>query len=127
MPKILRLPGFIDIHVHLRDPGQTNKEDFYTGTCAAIAGGVTSVFDMPNNLEPIFSIEALEKKEREAREKAVCDYGLYFGTDGKNTELFEKVARRVVGLKLYLSLTTGKYVVGNPDLVSLIFKKWPKK
>ena len=48
MGKLLRLPGLIDIHVHLRDPGQTHKEDFLTGTSAALAGGVTTVFDMPN-------------------------------------------------------------------------------
>jgi dihydroorotase len=58
----LILPGLIDPHVHLRDPGQTEKEVFYTGTSAALAGGVTTVFDMPNNLEPIFTYEKLLEK-----------------------------------------------------------------
>ncbi len=126
MAKIIRLPGLIDIHVHLRDPGQTYKEDFYTGTCAALAGGVTAVFDMPNNITPVFSSETLEEKINVARQKAVCDFGVYFGTDGKNTDEFEKVADKVVGLKVYLSQTTGKYVISDEDLIKNVFKAWPK-
>src|SRR3989344_6102216 len=105
MAHLLRLPGLIDIHVHLRDPGQTNKEDFYTGTCAALAGGVTTVLDMPNNARPIFSLPDLVEKEKIAKVKAVCDWGIYFGSDGKNIQEFEKVKDRAAGLKLYLSHT----------------------
>lgn len=126
MNKLLRLPGLIDIHVHLRDPGQTYKEDFYTGTCAALAGGVTTVFDMPNNLEPIFTYKKLLEKIRIARQKAVCDYGLFLGTDGNNLEEFEKVEGLVVGLKIYLNLTTGQLLVEDDDLIENIFQKWPK-
>src|SRR3989344_7458033 len=125
--KLIRLPGLIDMHVHLRDPGETQKEDFYTGTSAALAGGITTVFDMPNNIEPIFTEKALEVKLRVAKSKAVCDWGLYFGTDGKNTHLFDKIAEKVVGLKLYLNLTTGKYLVEDEDLVIKIFQTWPKQ
>lgn len=127
MAKIIRLPGLIDIHVHLRDPGQTYKEDFYTGTASALAGGVTAVFDMPNNLAPIFTDEKLQEKIQIAKQKAVCDFGLYFGSIGDNTQLFEKVAPKVAGLKVYLSTTTGKYVVGDEELLERIFQKWPKK
>lgn len=126
MKKIIRLPGLIDIHVHLRDPGQTFKEDFYTGTCAALAGGVTTVFDMPNNIEPIFSYDKLIEKINIAKKKAVCDWGLYFGTDGKNIEEFEKVKNFVVGLKIYLNLTTGKYLVDDERQVEKVFEAWPK-
>lgn len=127
MTKLLCLPGLIDIHVHLRDPGQTQKEDFYTGTCAALAGGITTVFDMPNNINPVFHQKVLEEKSIIAEQKAVCDYGLYFGTDGKNTRVFGQVAGKVVGLKVYLSLTTGKYVINDEDLMDLIFRRWPKQ
>lgn len=126
MSNIIRLPGLIDIHVHLRDPGQTHKEDFYTGTSAALAGGVTVVFDMPNNLEPVFTYEKLLEKMKTASQKAVCDWGLYFGTDGRNTDQFERVQQLVVGLKIYLNLTTGKYVVEDERLVEQVFKNWPK-
>src|SRR5476649_1410583 len=66
-PHLIRLPGLIDIHVHLRDPGQTNKEDFLSGSSAALAGGFTRVFDMPNNATPITTPEALEDKVTSAR------------------------------------------------------------
>lgn len=126
MSKLIRLPGLIDIHVHLRDPGETHKEDFYTGTSAALAGGVTTVFDMPNNLRPIFTYEKLAEKIKIASDKAVCDYGFYFGTDGKNTEEFDKVKDLVIGLKVYLNLTTGKLLIENDKLVEDIFKIWQK-
>lgn len=126
MSKLIRLPGLIDIHVHLRDPGQTYKEDFYTGTSAALAGGVTAVFDMPNNLEPIFTCQKLMEKINIAEQKAVCDWGLYFGTDGKNTDEFEKIADKVVGLKVYLNMTTGRLVIDDEELVEKVFKLWPK-
>lgn len=125
MSSTLSLPGLIDIHVHLRDPGQTHKEDFYTGTCAAIAGGVTMVFDMPNNSEPVFSYDKLMEKMKIAKQKAVCDFGLYFGTDGRNTAEFPKVQKLVVGLKIYLNLTTGKYLVDDVSRVVKVFQAWP--
>lgn len=126
MSNIIRLPGLIDIHVHFRDPGETHKEDFYTGTCAALAGGVTTIFDMPNNLEPIFSYEKLMEKIKIVEQKAVSDWSLYFGTDGRNTDQFDKVAEFTIGLKVYMSMTTGKYVIGDEELLDLVFRKWPK-
>jgi dihydroorotase-like cyclic amidohydrolase len=62
MSNIIKLPGLIDTHVHLREPGNTHKEDFETGTKAAAAGGYTMVIDMPNNPEPITNPEAMENK-----------------------------------------------------------------
>jgi len=126
MTNIIKLPGLIDIHVHLRDPGQTYKEDFYTGTTAALAGGITTVFDMPNNLQPIFTYERLIEKMAIAQKKAVCDYGFYFGTDGKNIAEFEKVKDLVVGLKIYLNLTTGNILIEDEQLLDAVFKSWPK-
>ena len=127
MSSLITLPGLIDIHVHLRDPGQTNKEDFYTGTSAALAGGVTAVFDMPNNKEPILTYERLSAKRNIAEGKAVCDFGLYFGTDGKNIHEFPKVKDKVVGLKIYLNITTGRLLVEEERLVEAIFASWPKE
>lgn len=126
MNPLIKLPGPIDIHVHLRDPGQTHKEDFYTGTSAALAGGITAVFDMPNNIEPIFSSQKLEEKRQIARSKAVCDFGLYFGTDGKNIDEFGRVADKAVGLKIYLNMTTGKLLIDDHELIERIFKGWPE-
>ena len=58
---MLRLPGLIDPHVHLREPGQTHKEDWDSGTCAALAGGFTTVLAMPNTKPPIFDAETDRK------------------------------------------------------------------
>src|SRR5512142_771799 len=108
------LPGLIDAHVHLRDPGATHKEDFATGTRAALAGGVTTVLDMPNNPRPTTTRQALENKRKVAHAKAVCDYGLYVGGTAENagSESAGRVESHLanwgaVGLKLYLGATTG--------------------
>lgn len=126
MNSLITLPGLIDIHVHFRDPGQTEKEDFHTGTRAALAGGVTTVFDMPNNKEPIFTYQKLKEKIKISQRKAVCDFGLYFGTNGKNLQEFGKVVDKVVGLKVYLNMTTGKILIEDERLVDEVFKIWPK-
>jgi dihydroorotase-like cyclic amidohydrolase len=123
--KLLTLPGLIDIHVHFRDPGQTKKEDFYTGTSAALCGGFTTIVDMPNNKNPIFTKVALLRKIKIARKKAVCNYGFYFGTDGKNISEFIRVKKSVAGLKIYLNETTGNFLI-NLDELEKIFNAWPK-
>lgn len=122
---LLRLPGLVDIHVHLRDPGQTHKEDFLTGTSAALAGGYTHVFDMPNNAEPIVTLERLERKIDSAKKQAVSSIGFHFGSLGDNFDEFEKVKDKVFGLKLYLNMTTGGFII-NPDAMEAICQHWPK-
>jgi len=108
---MLKLPGLIDPHVHLRTPGQEYKEDFLTGTSAALAGGYTTIIDMPNNLEPITTLERLEQKENIAKQQIVCDIGFYFGSLGNNFDEFTKVQDKVLGLKIYLNQTTGGFIV----------------
>lgn len=117
------LPGLIDPHVHLRDPGQTNKEDFYTGTLAALAGGFTTILDMPNNKTPITTLERLKEKKEIAQKKIVCDVGFYFGSLGDNLEEFEKIVGQVFGLKLYLNITTGHFLIGTEKLYE-IYLAW---
>ena len=102
----LIFPGFIDIHVHLREPGWERKEDFRTGTRAAAHGGVTTVVDMPNNPTPTTTREALEAKAGLARRKAVVDVRLNGGV-GERLEDVPEISGGVVGYKLYLSETTG--------------------
>lgn len=124
MSTILTLPGLIDPHVHLRDPGQTHKEDFFTGTSAAVAGGYTAVMDMPNNAEPITTLERLEAKIASAKKQAVSDIGFHFGTLGDNFDVFEKVIDKVTGLKIYMNVTTGNFIV-NADTLTDIYRAWP--
>ena len=73
----LILPGGVDLHVHFREPGRTDAEDFFTGTTAAAIGGVTAVFDMPNTDPPVTNRSAYEDKMRAVRRKANVDFGLY--------------------------------------------------
>lgn len=125
MGEILRLPGLIDVHVHLRDPGQTDKEDFTTGTSAAIAGGFTTVCDMPNNAEPIFTPELLAKKRTMASEKVVSDIGFHYGSLGDNLDTFAEASKHAIGLKLYLNNTTGGYTL-DPSRIKEIYAAWPR-
>lgn len=124
MAEVIKLPGLIDPHVHLRDPGQTYKEDFLSGTSAALAGGFTTVMDMPNNLEPITTLERLEAKIASARTQVVSDIGFYFGTLGDNFDEFPKVIDKVKGLKIYLNVTTGGFIIDKAKLLE-IYKAWP--
>lgn len=121
----LIIPGLIDPHVHLRDPGQTHKEDFYTGTAAALAGGFTTILDMPNNKTPITTLKLLNEKIKIAKNKIVCDVGFHFGSLGDNISELKKIKQKVIGIKLYLSLTTGGFVIPK-EKVESIFKSWPK-
>ena len=123
--KTIRFPGLVDLHVHLRDPGQTEKEDFYTGTMAALAGGYTTVFDMPNNIDPIMNKQKLDEKIAVAKQKIVCDIGFHFGSLGDNLKEFSKVKNEAFGLKLYLNVTTGNYLL-EPDNLVKIYAAWPE-
>lgn len=124
MAELLRLPGLVDVHVHLRDPGQTDKEDMTTGTKAALAGGFSTVFDMPNNAEPITTVERLKAKIALAREKSYCDIGFHYATLGDNLDTFAEAAEYAVGLKVYLNNTTGGYKLDVSRLRD-IYEAWP--
>ncbi len=100
------LPGLIDPHVHLRDPGAVHKEDFHSGTCAALAGGVTTVLDMPNTDPPTADPAGWEAKLNAAESRAVGGYGLFFGATDDNIGDYPNHLA-LVGLKIYLGATTG--------------------
>lgn len=120
---MIKLPGLIDIHTHLRTPGQEEKEDFYTGTQAAIAGGFTTILDMPNNKVPITTLDLLEEKMTIAAKQIVCDVGFHFGSLGDNLEEFPKIQGKVFDLKLYLNPTTGNFLIDEEKL-SKIYGAW---
>ena len=103
------LPGAIDVHVHFRDPGYPDKEDFASGTAAAAFGGVTTVFDMPNTLPAIATPEALADKHSIAGGKAYVDFGLY-GVLGEESlhNVAALIEGGVIGFKLYMGNTFGR-------------------
>ncbi|SEH85324.1 allantoinase AllB [Tardiphaga sp. OK245] len=103
------LPGAIDVHVHFRDPGYPQKEDFASGTAAAAFGGVTTVFDMPNTLPTINNAEALADKHKIASAKAYVDYGLYAVLGEDSIEHVDAlIDGGVIGFKLYMGNTFGR-------------------
>jgi dihydroorotase len=119
---MIRLPGLIDSHVHLRYL-DSQKEDFLTGSKAAIAGGFTMVLDMPNNNPPITTLPRLQAKIDQANHYTKYDIGFYFGSLGDNLDEFEKIKDIVSGLKLYLTMTTGGYII-NETTMRKIYRKW---
>lgn len=103
---MLTLPGLIDPHVHLREPGATHKEDFDTGTAAALAGGFTAVLAMPDTRPAVTDGRSLEVAKRAAGAKARCDYALFLGAGDGNVTTAAALAPQVAGLKLYLDQTS---------------------
>ncbi len=103
------LPGAIDDHVHFRDPGYPQKEDWASGSAAAAFGGVTTVFDMPNTIPPTGAADILAAKQAIAASKAHVDFGLY-GLLGEDTitNVPALVEGGVIGFKLYMGNTFGK-------------------
>jgi dihydroorotase/allantoinase len=103
------LPGVIDGHVHFRDPGLTDKEDFRTGSRAAVMGGVTTVLDMPNTRPLTDSAEHAQVKIDEVTPKAYCDFGLIGLVVSENVGRLRSMALagQVVGFKAFLGISVG--------------------
>lgn len=117
------LPGLIDDHVHFRDPGLTAKGDFCSESRAAAAGGVTTVFDMPNCNPQTTTLEAFEEKWKIAAAKSVVNYGFFFGaTAGNAYELSHLNPRKVAGIKLFMGSSTGNMLVDNENALRAIFE-----
>lgn len=124
---MIKLPGLIDPHVHLREPGATHKEDFDSGTSAALAGGITMVLAMPNTKPPIFDSETLDLALNAAKVKARCDYGQFIGAGPANAEIAASLADKAAGLKMYLDSTFGELRLDDMTLWQPHFEKYPKK
>src|SRR2546428_5113183 len=104
----LILPGGIDVHVHFREPGMTEKEDFSSGTESAVAGGVTTVVDMPNTKPPVSTPEALRTKARLVSRSANVDFGLYAApASAKDVDPL----REATAFKMYLAESTNAPVI----------------
>jgi dihydroorotase len=118
------LPALIDPHVHFRVPGADYKENWETASRAAIAGGVTTVFDMPNNFPSCITAERLEAKQRmiEAQLKIPLRYGLYLGADQNHLEEMAKVSDEIVGLKIYMGSSTGDLLMKDPKALDKAFR-----
>jgi len=121
----MRIPGLIDVHVHLREPGQTHKEDFSSGTAAALSGGVTTVLAMPNTNPPLVDAASFQLALDAAAQKAYCDFGIYAGANLSNAAEIRAVAPRAAGLKMYLDVTFGPLLLDDPTIWMQHFEHWP--
>lgn len=124
--KRLVLPGLIDAHVHLREPGGEHKEEVATGTAAALAGGIAGVLDMPNNTPAVVDAAGLARKAALFRQKARCDYGLFLGA-GDESHPTPADAQSAVALKLYLTPTYGPLQLASLASLLQIFRDWPRE
>src|SRR5512146_2246965 len=122
---MLRLPGLIDPHVHMREPGATHKEDWDSGTQAALAGGFTTVLAMPNTQPPITDAATLTLALDAAAYKARCDYAQYLGAGPDNADSAPALAPRTAGLKMYLDQTYGPLRLDDMTLWMEHFARWP--
>ncbi len=124
--RLLALPAVIDCHVHFRTPGQEYKEDWITGAAAALAGGVTTVGDMPNNVPSITTAKLLATK-KELITGILTKHNLkihpyfYFGATNTNFEEIKKVADEIIGIKVFLGSSTGDLLVDDPAAQEKIF------
>lgn len=123
---MLKLPGLIDPHVHVREPGATHKEDWDTSTQAALAGGITTILAMPNTKPPIFDDLTFELAVNAAKAKARCDFGQYVGAGPINSEIAASLAPKAAGLKMYLDSTFGELRLDDMTLWAPHFQKFPK-
>ena len=122
----LILPGLIDVHTHLRVPGGEHKEDFYTGTSAALAGGITMVLGMPNTSPALTTVEAMEVAHAQMAKDAVCDVGVYAAASADDIELLPTLAPYASPLKIYLNDTFGKLRMDEVPAIMRAFELWPK-
>lgn len=124
---LIVFPGLIDPHVHFRTPGLEHKEDWRTAACAAIYGGYTTVFDMPNTLPPTVTADLLIEK------KALIDaqlaevgiplrYQLFFGADKKHLAEIPKVKDVVIGIKVFMGCSTGNLVIDDDESLHAVFE-----
>ena len=109
----LVLPGIIDTQTHFREPGSTDREDLESGSRAAVLGGVTSVFEMPNTNPPTSNLIEFDKKLNLAKNRMHCNYAFYFGATPENVDQLSKLKglKGCCGVKLFAGSSTGKLLV----------------
>jgi len=118
------LPGVMDTQVHFREPGNEHKEDLATGSLAAILGGVTAVFEMPNTAPPTTTRAAIEDKLARANGRMHCDHAFYVGATPANIGALAELERLpgVCGVKAFLGSSTGTLLLSKEDDILAMLK-----
>ena len=123
------LPGAIDSQVHFREPGNEHKEDLETGSRAAVLGGVTAVFEMPNTAPPTTNRAAIEDKLARAANRMHCDYAFYVGATPANIDELKVLERLpgVCGVKAFLGSSTGTLLLNKPEDILAALKSGTRR
>ena len=123
------LPGVIDSQVHLREPGAEHKEDLETGSRAAVMGGVTGVFEMPNTSPLTTTAETLADKVSRARNRMYCDFAFYMGGTRENAHLIPQLENLegCAGIKVFMGSSTGSLLVEDDDGVAAILAQTSRR
>ncbi len=124
---LMLFPALIDPHVHFRTPGAEHKENWETAAKAALAGGVTTVFDMPNNMPACYNRERFEEKkkiidEQLGKVKIPLRYYLYLGADENHLDEIATLASEIVAVKIYMGSSTGDLLMNDPDALEKAFR-----
>jgi len=123
------IPGLIDCHVHFRVPGMEQKEDWVSGSEAALSGGITTVIDMPNTNPALTTIELLNQKKAIAEQDSKCNFAFHFGAANSNIAELEKLekAMGIVSIKVFMGSSTGDLLVTDESILRNIFAVAKKK
>ncbi len=117
------IPGCIDAHVHFRVPGMEHKEDWNSGSKAALAGGITTVLDMPNTKPATTTAELLEEKRKIAERDSLCNFGFHFGTTTENLAELENAANEnIASYKVFMGSSTGNMLIEDSAALQRIFE-----
>jgi dihydroorotase len=119
------LPGVIDSHVHFREPGAEQKEDLQSGSRAAVLGGVTAVFEMPNTSPPTVTADALKDKIARAKARMHCDFAFYVGATKDNIDALPSLEMLpgVAGVKIFMGSSTGSLLVDDDASLAAILAR----
>ncbi len=120
------LPGMIDDQVHFREPGLTHKGDLASESAAAVAGGITSIMDMPNTKPPTLDATALEEKYLRAAGRCRANFGFYLGASNDNLAAIQSLDPKTApGIKVFMGASTGNMLVDDPATLDAIFRDAP--
>ena len=125
---LIVLPGCMDTQTHFREPGSTDTEDLHSGSRAAIVGGITSVFEMPNTNPPTSTKKEFQRKLDLAKNRMYCNYAFYFGATADNAnELADlKNLEGCCGIKLFAGSSTGSLLVADEKDIEVVFQNSSK-
>ena len=122
----LVLPGLIDDQVHFREPGLTHKACIRTESRAAVAGGITTFFEMPNVSPPTLNMERLEEKCAIANRDSVANYAFFLGASNENIEGVKAAdPAKIAGIKVFMGSSTGNMLVDEEEVLEKIFRHAP--